>query len=123
MGLCSSYPNDAIGQQSSAESALSEGRHTSPECNCPRKSLWHGQSGHQHHQRLLSIQKKDLIPENRTKAAWRILHLGCPFPLRAQLWSTQNCSFKCRIARLNPDNKATLVAMAGWWVISNKAGP
>src|SRR6266849_1774220 len=80
MGLCSSYPNDAIGQQSSAESALSEGRHTSPECNCPRKSLWHGQSGHQHHQRLLSIQKKDLIPANRTKVAWRILHLGCPVP-------------------------------------------
>src|SRR5712692_9286565 len=83
MGLCSSYPNDARGQQSSAESALSEGRHTSPECNCPRNSLWHGQSGHQHHQRLLSIQKKDLIPENWTKAAWRILHLGCPLPLRA----------------------------------------
>src|SRR6266567_1242273 len=45
------------------------------------------------HQHLSSIQKKDLIPANWTKAAWHP-PFGMPPALRGQLWPAQNCSLQ-----------------------------
>src|SRR5207247_8104295 len=50
-------PDDSTVRRSLAEAALSEGRHTSRECDCLHRFGWHGRYDARHHQPLLSIRR------------------------------------------------------------------
>jgi hypothetical protein len=48
---------------------------------------------------------------------------GMPSPFASPIVVGSKLFLQMSNCPTQPDNKATLVAMAEWWVISNKAGP